>query len=116
VFLGVISSSGPDKYYTCYLGGVIVSINNKLINNGDIPNNKIKVLLIAKSIFLLNIRETSRKLFFLEDNIRVYKEKILLELESNNKLALEELLSKVTGLGSCFNFFDFFFLLFLEGL
>jgi hypothetical protein len=47
VFLGIISSSGLDKYYTCYLGGIIVSINNKLIINRDIPNNKIRVPSIA---------------------------------------------------------------------
>jgi hypothetical protein len=65
VFLSVVSSSGPDKYYVCYLGGVMVSINNKLIIDGDIPSSEIRVPPIAESVFLLNIRETSRKLSFL---------------------------------------------------
>jgi hypothetical protein len=49
----------------------------------------------------------------LEDNIRVYRERILLELESDNKSILEKLLSEITGSGSCFNFFNFLFLFFL---
>jgi hypothetical protein len=51
VFLGVISNNRPDKYYAYYLGRVIVSINNKLIINRDIPSNEIRVLSITKSIF-----------------------------------------------------------------
>jgi hypothetical protein len=47
VFLSIISNNRPDKYYTYYLGGVIVSINNKLIINRDILNNEIKVLSIT---------------------------------------------------------------------
>jgi hypothetical protein len=39
VFLGVISSSGSDKYYAYYLGGIIVSINNKFIIDRDILNS-----------------------------------------------------------------------------
>jgi hypothetical protein len=65
IFLGVVSNSGLDKYYACYLGGVIVSINNKFIINGNIPNNKVRVLFITKSIFSLNIKETGRKFSFL---------------------------------------------------
>jgi hypothetical protein len=64
IFLGVVSNSGPDKYYTCYLGGIIVSINNKLIINRDIPSSEVRVPLITKFIFFLNIRETGKKLFF----------------------------------------------------
>jgi hypothetical protein len=65
MFLGVISSNRPDKYYVCYLGGVIVFINNKFIINKDILNSEIKVLPIAKFIFLLNIKEVGQKLSFL---------------------------------------------------
>jgi hypothetical protein len=65
VFLGVISNNKLDKYYTCYLGGVIVFINNKFIINRDIPNSEIRVLLIAKFILFLNIKETGRKFSFL---------------------------------------------------
>jgi hypothetical protein len=64
IFFSIVSSSGPDKNYTCYLRGVIVFINNKLIINRDIPSNEIKVLSIAKFIFFLNIKETNRKFFF----------------------------------------------------
>jgi hypothetical protein len=117
MFLGIISNRGLDKYYTYYLGGIIVSINNKLIINRDIPSNEVKVLSIAKFIFSLNIKKASRKqaesFLFLENNIKIYKEKILLELELDSESILEELLSKIINSGSCFNFFDFFFLLFL---
>jgi hypothetical protein len=65
VFLGVVSSSKPDKYYASYLGGVIVSINNKLIINKDILSGEVRVPPIAKSILFLNIREAGRKLSFL---------------------------------------------------
>jgi hypothetical protein len=65
MFLSIVSNSGLDKYYKYYLGGVIVSINNKLIIDGDIPNNKIKVPSIAESILFLNIKKTSRKFSFL---------------------------------------------------
>jgi hypothetical protein len=51
MFFSVISNSGLDKYYACYLGGVIVSINNKLIIERDIPNNKIRIPSIAESVF-----------------------------------------------------------------
>jgi hypothetical protein len=101
------------------LGGIIVSINNKLIINRDILSSKIKIPFIAKFIFSLNIKKTSRNLFFLEDNTRIYKERILLELESDNESALKELLSEITSLGSCFNFYGFllfFLVFFLEGL
>jgi hypothetical protein len=63
VFFSIVSSSRPNKYYTYYLGRVIVSINNKFIINKDIPSSEIKVLSIAKSIFFLNIKETGRKFF-----------------------------------------------------
>jgi hypothetical protein len=65
VFLSVISSSGPNKYYAYYLGGVIVSINNKLIIDKNILNNEIRILSIVKFVFFLNIRETGRKFSFL---------------------------------------------------
>jgi hypothetical protein len=65
VFLGIVSNSRLDKYYIYYLGGVIVSINNKLIINRDIPSNEVKVPSIAESILFLNIREAGRKLSFL---------------------------------------------------
>jgi hypothetical protein len=55
VFLSIISNNRLDKYYACYLGGVIVSINNKLIINKDIPSSEVRVLPIAKSILFLNI-------------------------------------------------------------
>jgi hypothetical protein len=64
VFLGVVSSSGPDKYYTCYLGRIMVSINNKLIINRDILSSEVRVLFIIESVFFLNIKETGRKFFF----------------------------------------------------
>jgi hypothetical protein len=51
VFLSIISNSRPNKYYACYLGGVIVSINNKFIINENILNNEMKVLSITKFIF-----------------------------------------------------------------
>jgi hypothetical protein len=120
VFLSVVSSNGPDKYYIYYLGGVIVSINNKFIIDKDILNSEIRVLSITKLIFFLNMKKTSRKFFFfLGNNIRICKEKILLlllELESNSKSAFDKLLSEIIGLGSCFSFFNFLFLFFLEGL
>jgi hypothetical protein len=53
---------------------------------------------------------------FLENNTRVYKEGISLELELDSESVLKELLSEIISSGSCFNFFDFFFLFFLEGL
>jgi hypothetical protein len=119
VFLSIISNSGLDKYYICYLGGVIVFINNKLITDGDIPNNKIRILSIIKFSSSSEYQESRQKAFFLENNIRIYKEGILLlllELELNNKSTLDKLLSEVIGSGSCFNFFDFLFLFFFEGL
>jgi hypothetical protein len=65
VFLSIISSNRLYKHYTCYLGGVIVSINNKLIIDRDMPSSEIRVLFIAKFFLLLNIKETSKKFSFL---------------------------------------------------
>jgi hypothetical protein len=65
MFLSIVSNSGPDKYYTCYLGGIMVSINNKFIINRDILSSEIKVSFIIESIFFLNIREAGRKFSFL---------------------------------------------------
>jgi hypothetical protein len=65
VFLGIISNSGLNKYYTCYLGGVIVSINNKLIIDRDILSSKIRALFIIEFVLFLNIRKAGRNLFFL---------------------------------------------------
>jgi hypothetical protein len=65
MFFSVVSSSGPDKYYTCHLGEVMVSINNKFIIDRDVLSGEVRVLSIAKSIFFLNIKETGRKFSFL---------------------------------------------------
>jgi hypothetical protein len=65
VFFGIVSNSGSDKYYIYYLGGVIVSINNKFIINRNILSSEVKVLSITESIFFLNIREAGRKFSFL---------------------------------------------------
>jgi hypothetical protein len=64
MFLSVINSSGPDKYYTCYLGGVIVSINNKPIINRDILSSEVRVLSIIKSIFFSEYQGNGQKVFF----------------------------------------------------
>jgi hypothetical protein len=116
MFLGIISNNGPNKYYTCYLGGVIVSINNKLIINRDIPNSEVRVLSIAKFFSFWISRRQVESFLFLENNTKIYKERMLLELELDNKLVPEELLSKIISLGFCFNFFVFFFLFFLKDL
>jgi hypothetical protein len=65
VFLSVVNNNRLNKYYTCYLGGIIVSINNKLIINRDISSSEIKVLFIAKFFLSLNIKKTNRKFFLL---------------------------------------------------
>jgi hypothetical protein len=112
--VSIISNNGPNKYYIYYLRRIIVSINNKLIINRDILNNKIKILSIAKKYFLLNIKKKqAESFFFLENNIKIYKKRLLLELELDNKLVFEKLLSEVVSSGFCFNFFDFLLLFFL---
>jgi hypothetical protein len=53
-----------------------------------------------------------KKISFLENNIRVYKERILLlllKLELDSKLTLDTLLFEIISLGFCFNFLDFIF-------
>jgi hypothetical protein len=57
MFLSIISNSGLDKYYAYYLGGVIVSINNKFIINRDILSSEVRVLSIAKFIFFSEYQE-----------------------------------------------------------
>jgi hypothetical protein len=66
VFFSIINNSGLNKYYAYYLGGVIVFINNKFIIDRDIPSGEIRVPSIAKSVLFLNIKEISRKFFFLK--------------------------------------------------
>jgi hypothetical protein len=59
IFLSIISSNKPDKYYTYYLGGVIIFINK------DILNNEIRVLFISESVFFFGISGRQAESFFL---------------------------------------------------
>jgi hypothetical protein len=51
MFLSIVNSSRPNKYYTCHLGEIMVSINNKIIINRNIPSSEVRVLSIVESIF-----------------------------------------------------------------